>query len=183
MNATRPHNPALLGLLIVVIVYTALAVTYGATVPVFESPDEVGHFFTVKYIADHGRLPPPDRDTAFELSYGQEGTQPPLYYLLGATIVRALDLETESSWELLVVNPHTTCGSPQLTGNKAFLEHNPQRDRFPWTGAIRTIHILRLYSTVLGLAALVMKKPNMNRIGTRRNGSGDLQIRRMFGKS
>ena len=138
---------ALTGLL----VYLALAVAYGVVAPPFESPDEIGHFFTIKYIADYGRLPVPDKELSEQYLYGQESTQPPLYYLIGGLIVRLSGVNTEDVWSYLRVNPHSTCGSPYLAGNKAFLAHNPARERFPWTGSILALHILRLYSTILGL--------------------------------
>lgn len=137
------------------LLYVALAVMYGVVAPPFESPDEIGHFFTVKYIADYGRLPIPQRDLAQEHLYGQEGTQPPLYYLVGAAILRVSGLQTDDAWSLLRVNPHTTCGSPHLTGNKAFLAHDPVREAFPWEGSLLALQVLRLYSTTLGLLTVV----------------------------
>ena len=136
-------------------VYLMLAITYGLIAPPFESPDEIGHFFTTKYIADFGRLPAPDVEPAEKYLYGQEGTQPPLYYLVGALIVRASGVSTESAAEYLQVNPHTTCGSPQLAGNKGFLAHDPVEEAFPWQRTILALHLLRLYSTLLGLATVL----------------------------
>ena len=135
--------------------YLALAVGYNLIAPPFESPDEVGHFFTVKYIADHGRLPVPEKELSRKYLYGQEGTQPPLYYLGGALILRLSGVNTEDVWSYLRVNPHTTCGSPHLVGNKAFLAHDPARETFPWRDSILALHLLRLYSTTLGLATVI----------------------------
>jgi len=135
--------------------YLALAVGYNFIAPPFESPDEVGHFFTVKYIADHGRLPVPEKELSEQYLYGQEGTQPPLYYLGGALILRLSGVNTEDAWGYLHVNPHTTCGSPHLVGNKAFLAHDPARETFPWRDSILALHLLRLYSTALGLATVI----------------------------
>jgi 4-amino-4-deoxy-L-arabinose transferase-like glycosyltransferase len=137
------------------LLYLILAVAYGVIAPSFESPDEIGHFFTVKYIADRGQLPIPEKDLAREYLYGQEGTQPPLYYLVGAAILRGSGVPSEDAWAYLRVNPHTTCGSPHLTGNKAFLAHDPVRERFPWQGSILGLHVLRFYSTALGLVTLL----------------------------
>ena len=53
---TSPH------LQLMVCAYLVLAVAYGVVAPPFESPDEVGHFFTVKYIADYGQLPVPAKE-------------------------------------------------------------------------------------------------------------------------
>ena len=136
-------------------VYLILAVGYNAIAPSFETPDEVGHFFTAKYIADHGRLPVPEKDLAERYLYGQEGTQPPLYYLVGALILRLSGVWTEDVWSYLRVNPHTTCGSPHLAGNKGFLAHEPVREAFPWRDAILALHLLRFYSTALGVATIL----------------------------
>jgi len=62
------------------LVYLALAVAYGVVAPPFESPDEIGHFFTIKYITDYGSLPVPEKELSEQYLYGQESTQPPLYY-------------------------------------------------------------------------------------------------------
>jgi hypothetical protein len=139
----------------ILILYLALAVGYNFVAPPFESPDEVGHFFTVKYIADHGRLPVPEKTLSEQYLYGQEGTQPPLYYLGGAWILRISGVNTEDAWGYLRVNPHTTCGSPQLVGNKPFLAHDPARETFPWRDSILALHLLRFYSTALGLATVI----------------------------
>ena len=141
--------------ILVFVLYLALALLYGVLAPPFESPDEVGHFFAVKYIADYGRLPTPEKEVAERHRYGQEGTQPPLYYLGGALILRLSGVNTEDVWGYLHVNPHTTCGSPHLEGNKAFLAHDPAREALPWRDSILALHLLRLYSTALGLATVV----------------------------
>jgi hypothetical protein len=140
---------------LILILYLVLALAYGVMAPPFESPDEVGHFFTVKYIADYGQLPPPEKELSEEYLYGQEGTQPPLYYLGGALLLRLSGVNTEDVWDYLHVNPHTTCGSPHLAGNKGFLAHDPARESFPWRDSILALHLLRLYSTALGLATVI----------------------------
>jgi hypothetical protein len=139
----------------VFVLYLALALLYGVLAPPFESPDEVGHFFAVKYVADYGRLPTPEKEVAERHRYGQEGTQPPLYYLGGALILRLSGVSTEDVGGYLHVNPHTTCGSPHLEGNKAFLAHDPARETFPWRDSILALHLLRLYSAALGLATVI----------------------------
>jgi 4-amino-4-deoxy-L-arabinose transferase-like glycosyltransferase len=143
-------GPSLLAL-----AYLVLSLTYGVVAPPFESPDEIGHFFTAKYIADYRHLPIPEKALSEQYLYGQESTQPPLYYLLGALLLRLSGSDTEDAWSYLRVNPHTTCGSPHLAGNKAFLAHDPARERFPWTGSIVGLHLLRLFSTLLGLATVL----------------------------
>jgi hypothetical protein len=140
---------------LILILYLVLGLAYGVMAPPFESPDEVGHFFAVKYVADYGQLPAPEKGLSEKYLYGQEGTQPPLYYLGGALILRLSGVNTEDVWDYLRVNPHTTCGSPHLVGNKGFLAHDPARETFPWRGSVLALHLLRLYSTALGLATVI----------------------------
>jgi hypothetical protein len=42
-----------------------------------------------------------------------------------------------------------------LVGNKGFLAHDPARETFPWQDSILALHLLRLYSTALGLATVI----------------------------
>ena len=155
MSAVRETSLASKGSVLILALYVALALVYGVVAPPFESPDEVGHFFAIKYVADYGRLPVPEKELSEEYLYGQEGTQPPLYYLVGAAILRLSGVNTDDVWSYLRVNPHTTCGSPHLAGNKGFLAHDPARETFPWRGSILGLHLLRLYSTALGLVAVI----------------------------
>jgi len=155
MTAAAAMDKRLRGAWVIGCVYLVLATLYGIIAPPFESPDEVGHFFAIKYIADSGKLPAPEKGPAQEYLYGQEGTQPPLYYLVGALLLRASRVSTTDAAGYLRVNPHTSCGSPQLVGNKGFLAHDPEHEAFPWCGTILALHLLRLYSTALGLATVL----------------------------
>ena len=76
-------------LIAVLIGYVALAVIYSVSTPIFEPPDEVFHFPLIDHIADTGSLPV--QDPAIETAWHQEGSQPPLYYLLSAPLVRLID--------------------------------------------------------------------------------------------
>ena len=78
-------------LAVLLLLYLALAVLYGAANPLFEAPDEPEHYFTAQYIADTWRLPAVTPET--EPWLGQEAAQPPLYYLLGALIIAPVETE------------------------------------------------------------------------------------------
>ncbi len=61
------------------VVYAAITVTYALGVPVGNSADELFHLNYARLISDHAALPGPDV---------RERQQPPLYYLLGAGLLR-----------------------------------------------------------------------------------------------
>jgi len=89
--------------------------------------------------------------------YRQEASQPPLYHLLSAGLVRLLGLRADDTEAYLRFNPRVACGpnAPFLYDNRAILYHNPHLDRFPWSGALRMLHLLRLWSTLLQVLTVV----------------------------
>src|SRR5262245_1023885 len=70
-------------------VFIILALIYAWATPPLEASDELWHFGLVNHIADTGELPVqvPGVRTAWE----QEGSQPPLYYLIAAVLVKPID--------------------------------------------------------------------------------------------
>lgn len=62
-----------------VAVYAVITITYALSVPVGNSADEIFHLNYAQVISDHAALPGPDV---------RERQQPPLYYLLGAALLR-----------------------------------------------------------------------------------------------
>jgi len=70
-------------------VYFALGNVYALVVPALEKPDEQWHYAYVSYLLTHGNLPPITTDETLDPAR-QEAGQPPSYYLLAASSVRAL---------------------------------------------------------------------------------------------
>jgi 4-amino-4-deoxy-L-arabinose transferase-like glycosyltransferase len=133
------------GLAGVLALYLALGAAYSVTTPVFEAPDESHHFFVVKHIVDYRALPVQRAETRG--LWEQEGSQPPLYYAVGALLVGGIDLsDTE---DLLWRNPQANIGDPTNPGNKNLYVHPPDQ-RFSWRGAVLATHVLRFLSLALG---------------------------------
>ena len=67
-------------------IYVILALLYSTTNPLWESPDEVGHFNFIRYLRETGTLP--------QQQIGQlgESHQPPLYYMLAAIVTFPADI-------------------------------------------------------------------------------------------
>ncbi|WP_374686942.1 phospholipid carrier-dependent glycosyltransferase [Promineifilum sp.] len=135
-------------------IYLILAVGYGVVVPLFETPDEHLHYFTAEYMAREGRLP----SALTPGPMGQEAAQPPLYYALGALIVRAVgDSSAEGQ---LWLNPRAVLGQfdrretawPPINSN--MFVHSPA-EAWPWQGYALAAHLLRLLSTLMGLGTLL----------------------------
>ncbi len=136
---------------VILIAYLALAAIYNVTVPPFEAPDEHYHFFYVKHLADGNSLPVQDPEQVGP--WAQEGSQPPLYYALAATLIRWID--TNDIDKLLWQNAHANIGNPMQPGNKNRFVHLPY-ERWPYRGVVLAVHLVRLFSSLLGLGTVYL---------------------------
>lgn len=132
-----------LPLLPVLVGFLVLGVLYARATPIFEASDELWHFGMVDYIADNWRLPVQDPDV--ETLYRQEGSQPPLYYVLSALLVSGIDRDDYERY--VVYNPHAQVGVPGFVGNKNILLHD---DLTPEPrGTAFAVYVLRGFGLVL----------------------------------
>jgi 4-amino-4-deoxy-L-arabinose transferase-like glycosyltransferase len=169
MNGEKPGGPyswrAQWGVHLLVVVFLALGITYGLTIPPFESPDEPFHLNTVRYIAVHRALPPrvmPDRrlmtgaDVARSLEYAETRVfyAPPLYYSLGAILVSWTDMRDLP--RLLVPNPTWEKGWSPVPGTDPWNKNFYARVAWGITGeTIWALYLLRLFSLGLGVVTVL----------------------------
>ena len=80
-SAGRPYDPLELrgGVPVLLVVVATLFAAWSFVVPVFEAPDEPGHWQYARYLHDHWRLPLYGPDA-------EEANSPPLYYALMAPV-------------------------------------------------------------------------------------------------
>jgi hypothetical protein len=144
-------------LLLILLLYVALACVYSVVTPLFEAPDEVWHYGYVHWIAGgNGLSHPDDRDGAGIGQWAQEGSQPPLYYLLAGLLTTPLtgSLPPEA-WDASVrYNPHAAVGNAAALGNRNHLLHGGWDD-WPWAGLALGAHVARLLSIALGAVTVV----------------------------
>ena len=147
-------QPAVRPILLILALYIPVALAYGLVTPVYEGPDEIGHVLYAKHIAEGRGIPVQSREYAIGYGFGQEGSQAPLYYALNAALVRVLGLPLDDLPGLPPSNPFSTCGRPARY-NVARYRHDPQRETFPYQGAARAVHVMRLFSAALGGVTVV----------------------------
>lgn len=148
-----------IGLLIAA--FWGLGVAYGLTIPPFESPDELAHLNTVRYIATRWELPPltlPRRmmsgaDVAETLQYSETKVfyAPPLYYTLGAVLVSWMDMSGLPS--LVMPNPGWARGWPPIANTDPWNKNVYIRLIWGIGGSDETVwalYLLRLVSLMLG---------------------------------
>jgi 4-amino-4-deoxy-L-arabinose transferase-like glycosyltransferase len=145
MSSQRP-------LTLILALYLLITLAYGVVNPLFEAPDEHWHFFTAVYIAENRQLPMVEEP--YDTWLSQEAAQPPLYYILGAALIAPID--TSTAREAVWLNPFGTQG----IGNAAALVNRNQvvhtsAEQWPWQGYALAGHVLRLFSTLLGLGTLL----------------------------
>jgi hypothetical protein len=143
----RLHCPAIL----IAITFFVLATTYSVTTPIFETPDELWHYPFVWHLARTWELPA--QDPAHPQLWGQEGSQPPLYYALAALLTASIP--TDDLPDLIYPNPHADVGLVSPDGNVNIVVHTP-RENWPWSDAVLAIHIVRLFSVLLGTGTVSM---------------------------
>lgn len=137
-------------LLLILSIYLLLTIGYGIRNPLFEAPDEHFHFFTAQSISESNSLP--FVDTNPDPWMAQEAAQPPLYYLISALIIRPID--TQEAKELVWLNPRVQLGDASSPTNINAFVHTSTED-WPWDGFVLAAHLLRMFSTILGLGTLL----------------------------
>jgi hypothetical protein len=140
-RATARHYPIIL----ILSLFVFLGALYSVVDPVFEASDELNHYPFVQHLAQGGALPVQRRGQA--TLWGQEGSQPPLYYAAAAVLTRWID--TRDLPDLLYLNPHANRGVPGAHDNKNMIIHTDRED-FPWRGTTLAVHLIRLLSVLLG---------------------------------
>lgn len=136
--------------------YLVLALAYATVNPVFESPDELYHFGYVEYLLRERRLPVAETQQGLS-----EFHQPPLYYLLAASIAApAWQAESKSpeppaQSELPERNPFWAFRIGEVgVDNKSQFVHGPNEE-FPWRGWVLRVHLARLLSILLQSITIV----------------------------
>lgn len=131
--------------------FTLLATLYSAVTPIYEAPDEIGHFLYTRFIAEHRALPV--FEPVGEDEWIPEGRQLPLYYIVSALPVSLVD--TSDADQLWHFNPHAIVGTFGGVGNRNWIAHTSQ-EQFPYHGTVLAIHLVRLLSVLMGTSTVLI---------------------------
>ncbi len=138
---------------LICLAYLVLAVTYSVTIPVFEVSDELWHFPMVDYLARNG-FQLPVQDAANVGIWRQEGSQPPLYYMLAAALIAGVDRSDLA--EVRRQNPHADIGIVRPDGNANMMVPPLNWDTRTFEKTLLSVQIVRLFSIVLGLGTVLV---------------------------
>ncbi len=151
MTLTKKISP----LIVITATFVLLALAWNVFVPAYENLDEIEHTEVIRYIAVTGRLPIHGEAEAAGFHVRQEASQPPLYHLIGALWVRLWGLPRTAPAVEAVPGGVVACGDLETLYNKATWVHQPDDSDVPYTGHRRTVHGLRLLSTLLQVGTVV----------------------------
>ncbi|MCJ7738888.1 MAG: glycosyltransferase family 39 protein [Anaerolineae bacterium] len=141
-----------LSLAVVLVVFALSSIIYSVVTPPFEASDELWHYPMVQYIAENWRLPVQDPNNVGP--WRQEGSQAPLYYIIGA--VATFWVDTSDMSDVRHLNPHVDNGVATPDGNTNLIVHNPDLERSPWRGTVLAVHIVRLVSVCMSTLAVFL---------------------------
>ena len=146
----RLHSPERLPwrwLLPLLFLLVGLVYLYAA--PNFEASDSPQHIGVIKWIAERGELPLQSPDHA--QLFGQEASQPPLYYLLMAAVWSAFD--TADFEQRYLPSPFTAIGVPARWGNRNLLIYEQV---YPpdLSGSSLALYVIRFLSLGMGAGAV-----------------------------
>lgn len=133
--------------ILIVFLYLLASLVYNTTVPLWETPDETGHFRYILHIVQHRSLPRLGVE-----HHPYEAHQPPLYYLLGALLLAPVDLtDPTGKWQ---PNPRFIWSGGGTEPNIGL--HNEEENRFPYRGYALALHLVRLFSSLLGAGTILL---------------------------
>ncbi len=146
-HTLRTHREIVL----VLLAFIALGALYSVTTPLFEAPDEQWHFAFVQNVATGHGLPVQVPGQMAHLAR-QEGSQPPLYYLLAAGLT--FWINTADFPGIVWENPHYGYDVPGVVNDNKNLFVHTSLESFPYRGAVLAIHLARGLSILMGALAV-----------------------------
>ncbi len=146
----------------IVVVFILVSSAYNVVTPAGEGVDEISHLAYTLYLKNNHALPVlpfEDRPGTVLMGY-----HPPLYYIVAALVIAPLD--TSDLARALLTNPHFYWIEGYGPGNRNVFLHSPTtgEDSFPYHGVVLAIHLLRLLSTLQGVAALFVIRAMLRRL-------------------
>ena len=129
--------------------FFCIGLLYIYSAPHFEASDNIPHVGVIKWIAESGTLPVQEAEHDF--LYAQEGSQPPLYYLLMSFVWSAFD--TADFDDYFQRNPYVLIGHPERLGNRNLVFY---RQPYPpdLSGTSLALYVIRLLT--LGMATVTV---------------------------
>ncbi len=133
----------------VLALFAVLGAAYSLAIPVFETPDEMAHFAYVQgLVAGHGF--PSTPLVIADDAPAQESSQPPVYYLTAAFVMRLFAPDTSDWHTRLTRNPSFPYMAAEAHNDNKNVFIHDVLDTFPYEGTAQALHLARLISLLFG---------------------------------
>jgi 4-amino-4-deoxy-L-arabinose transferase-like glycosyltransferase len=133
-------------LLLLLVVYFAVALTYSVLTPAWETPDELGHAAYITHLRANRSLP--------EQKVGVMGAaqHPPLYYALAALVTLPAPVDDPTGgW---IPNPNFVWDAQGGPNSNIALHRSAET--FPYRGMALFLHLARLASVLMGVGTVAL---------------------------
>lgn len=135
------------GALLVSVYFVVMALLFSTATPIFETPDEGGHFGTITAILEDGALPLLDPSVPMSESRALQAHHPPLYYLTALPLIAPFELADLNDY--YQINPLNTVGTFSYNNQNAYLHRlTPRGDTH------LALRLVRGFSIFLSLGTL-----------------------------
>lgn len=137
-------------LALLLVLHAALGVAFNLITPVWEAPDEVGHYLYVRYLQAYRALPV--QGPIFD---APRAHHPPGYYFLGALLTAGVNIPEPPDTVSFEVNTKFPFrfGEPGVDNKMAYIHLRPE-ERWPYSGQALAVHLIRLLSTLFSTLAV-----------------------------
>ncbi|MBN8593576.1 MAG: hypothetical protein J0M33_17610 [Anaerolineae bacterium] len=134
--------------LLILVGFIFLGLTYSASTPIFEAPDEAAHFLYAHNIIEENALPLMTNRAEVLASLSWQRHQPPLLYMTSALFIRWIDRSDVQ--EYLRVNPLAVQGDVSLNN----LNTQLHTYAVPTGGTLTAVRVMRLLCLMLAASTL-----------------------------
>jgi len=129
-------------LTLLLLAHVGLGLIFNAGTPIFEAPDEDGHYLFIRYLQVYHTLPVQNLDIN-----GPRAHHPPLYHILGALLTAWVPVRGGAERIDMEGNPkaYFRYDDPERD-NKAMWVHYGPEELWPYSGQALVVHLVRLLS-------------------------------------
>jgi hypothetical protein len=134
-----------------VLVHVVLGLWFNTATPIFEAPDEDGHYLFIRYLQLYHSLPVQTLDTQ-----GPRAHHPPLFHLLAAVLTAWVPVTGDAHRIDMQVNPKVwfRYDDPNFDNKAQWIHYGPQ-ERWPYSGQALVVHITRVLALAFSVVGVL----------------------------
>src|SRR5512135_3064483 len=140
-----------LALAALVLAHVVLGLWFNAATPIFEAPDEDGHYLFVRYLQLYHSLPVQTLDTK-----GPRAHHPPLFHIMAALLTAWVPVKGDAHRVDMQVNPKVwfRYDDPALDNKAQWIHYGPE-ERWPYSGQALVVHLTRVLALAFSALGVI----------------------------